>query len=237
MEYCWLSNKELCPGFTNRDPVPLPDFRPPVFVRWLVALMIVLLPVSAMLLRRRQAKVVQRIGGIAGIAGGAFWLFVLFSSEWVDDSPFSIFIIAPFLMALGAAGMATLWRRGLFGSFALWFSMFGAIILAEGVVVSDWFGRDEGWGMLMLGLLVHTTGLFLFGLVNLKRRVLSRWNALPLIVGLFGGPLPLAFIFLISDTSDIPVGVLLGVLGGGWVLLGGLILRSQKHKKRADLEP
>ena len=102
--------------------------------------------------------------------------------------------------------------------------MLGAISLALGSLVSEWFGNDAGWGLMILGILAQSAGLFLFGLANLKGRVLRRWNALPLVVGLFGGLVPLALSFLMPESSDLPFALLIGALGGGWVLMGGLLL-------------
>jgi len=242
IEYCGMPDKELCSGFTNRDPVPLPDTRPPVLVRWLVALLLVILPVGAMLLRRRRAVMVRRIGGWAGIVGGATWIYGLILSEWSDDEFVFVFMLLPFLMALGTAGLAALWPATTqpshtFGRFALWFSMFGAISLSLGSVVSEWFDNDAGWGLLLVGLLAHAIGLFLFGLVNLKSRVLSRWNALPVMVGLFSVLVPLVLSILLPESSNLPFELLFGILGGGWVLLGGLLLRSQTPEERTDLAP
>jgi predicted amidohydrolase YtcJ len=231
-EYCWMINKELCPGFRNRDPVSLLDLRPPVPVRWLAVLLIILLPLGVMLLRRRRAAMVRRIGGLTGIAGGAIWLSNMLSPEWSDEGTIFLFILPAFLMALGIAGLAALWRGRAFGAFALWVSMLGAISLAQGSIASEWFRNDAGWLLIVLGVLAHTIGLFLFGLVNLKGRVLPRLNALPLIVGLFGGPVPVVLSNFTSESSDLPWLMLLGVLGAGWVLLGVLLLRSQTPEER-----
>ena len=145
-------------------------------------------------------------------------------------------MLPPIFMALGVAGLASLWRGCLLGSLALWLSIIGANTLAQGILVSEWFRSNAGWGMLFLGSLAHTIGLFLFGLVNLKGRVLHRWNALPLVVGLFGGLVPFALSFFIPEQSDLPWWMLLAVLGVGWLLLGGLMLRSQSHEERIGLE-
>lgn len=235
-EYCGVRDKELCPGFTNRDPVPLSDTRPPVIVRWLVALLVVLSPLGAMLLRKRRAALVRRVGGWTGIASGAILLYALFLTEWADDDSLTMLILLLFLIALGVAGLAALWRSGAFGLIGLRLSILGAIALALGAIVSEWFRNDAGWGLIMLGLLAYTIGMFLFGLANLKARVLVRLNALPLVVSLFGMPVPIALSFFVSDSSDLPWQMMLAALGGGWLLLGALLLRSQTPEERGDLE-
>jgi hypothetical protein len=129
-----------------------------------------------------------------------------------------------------------LWRSGAFGLIGLRLSILGAIALALGAIVSEWFRNDAGWGLIMLGLLAYTIGMFLFGLANLKARVLVRLNALPLVVSLFGMPVPIALSFFVSDSSDLPWQMMLAALGGGWLLLGALLLRSQTPEERGDLE-
>jgi predicted amidohydrolase YtcJ len=235
-EYCGLRDKELCPGFTNREPVPLPDHRPPVIVRWLAALLVVLVPVGAMLLRRRQATLVRRVGGWAGIASGTILLAALFLSEPADDSAFIVLLLLFFPIALGVAGLAALWRGGIFGTFALWFSLLGAIVVVLGGIMLEWFDNESAWWLFLVGGPAYAIGLSLFGLANLKGRVLTRLNALPLAVGLFGGIAPVALGFLLPESSDFPWQMILGVLGSGWLLLGVLLLRSQAPDERSDLE-
>lgn len=241
IEYCGTRDNELCPGFTNRDPVPLPDTRPPVFVRWLVALLIVILPVGVMFQRRRRPAIIRRIGGLSGMMGGAIWLYILLRGVFLFEALAAAFLLPPFLMAMGTAGLASLWptstrRRLAFGRFTLWFAMIGAIALALSSVLIDWFGNGDGWWLTGLGILAHTVGLFLFGLVNLKGRVLRRWNALPLVVGLFSLLVPLALVIgnAVPESSDLPLELLIGILGGGWVLMGGLLLLSQTPKEATN---
>ena len=99
IEYCKSTEADLCPGFSNRDPVRLPDTRPPVAVRWLVAVLLISLPLTAMLLRRRQAAKVLLLGAWAGIVAGIIWLGFLIASEWLDDDSFALIMIPAFLMA------------------------------------------------------------------------------------------------------------------------------------------
>ncbi|UCG26099.1 MAG: amidohydrolase family protein [Chloroflexota bacterium] len=236
-EYCRPTDHGLCPGFINREPVPLPDHRPPVIVRWLAALLVVVIPVGAMLLRKRRAPLVRRVGGWAGIASGAILLVTLFLSESADDSAFIVLLLLFFPIALGVAGLAALWRGGIFGTFALWTSLLGAVAVALGGIMSEWFDNESAWQLFILGGPAYAIGLSLFGLANLKGRVLTRLNALPLAVGLLGGIAPVVLGFLLPESSDFPWQMILGVMGGGWLLLGVLLLRSQTVEEKSALEP
>jgi len=96
-------------------------------------------------------------------------------------------------------------------------------VVALGVAfVSEWFEWDAGWFLLILGLLIHTLGLVLFGLANLRARLLPRLNWLPLAAGLIGGPIPLVVAFWIAPDTDWPLWLMVGGLGLGWIALGAL---------------
>ncbi len=220
IEYCRQPGDDLCPGFSNRAPVSLNDTRPPVVVRWVVVFLIAAFPLAAMFARRRLPDLIRRVGVVAGLVGGASWAGIALSPEWVGETYFVIlFMLPPFLMGLGTAGLASLWRNGRFGSFALWLSVLGVVAVSEGTLANEWFRVDWGWLLMTAGLLSHTIGLFLFGLTNLRVRVFRRWNGLPIILGLFGGPVPLTLSFVVGESSDLSFLMVLGVLGIGWILL------------------
>jgi predicted amidohydrolase YtcJ len=233
-EYCRATDADLCPGFTNRDPVRLPDTRPPVVVRWLVAVLLAAFPLTAMFLRRQRTAIVGSIGAGAGIVAGTFWLAFLIAFDRLDDDSFVLIMIPTFLMALGTAGIATQWKQGRLGRFGLWLALLGAIAFSEAAVVSEWFRSELGWGLFMLGVLAHMAGLTLFGFANMKGRVFPRGNELPLVVGLATGLVPLGMGLIFQDDSDLPFKIILGGLGVGWLLMGGLLLatrRAQDHEE------
>jgi hypothetical protein len=229
IEFCATGQADLCPGFTNRPPVLPADLRPPVPVRWLVLILFSLVPLVAMLIRRRYPDLVRRAGGAAGLLGGLAWVAMLFSPAWLTDTFFILFFMLPaFLMALGAAGLAAISPPGRLAGFGLWSAALGAGTMSTGGVLSEWFRLDAGWFVLMIGILAHTIGLVLFGIANLRVRVLQRWNGLPILMGLFGGVIPLGSSLGLGYESDLPLYLLLGVLGGGWILLGGQLLFAKK---------
>ncbi len=225
-EYCWPSSQELCPGFTNRKPVPIPDLRPPVLVRWMGTVLFALLPIGMMLLRKRNFKLIWKIGGWAGVISGVSWLVYLTFS---GDSSNALMMLPPFLMAMGVAGLAALLPQGKLGKFCLWMALIGAIFFSEGMVLGEWFRSDVGWALFVLGLLSHTIGLFLFGLVNLKGDLLTRWKVIPMVVGLFGGPIPFGLGFSIFENSDLPFNLMIAVLGMGWFLMGLLMIKARSN--------
>ncbi len=236
-EYCRPAVAELCPGFANRNPAPLPDTRPPVFVRWLVAVLLAALPPAGLMLGRRDrwAIGVRRLGGASGVIAGGIWLVILFNERWIDDSIILLFLLPPFLMALGVAGIAAGARPGKLGWLGLALAMLGAITISEGSVVGDWFQSDAGWGMFLFGLLAHAMGLFLVGLANLQGRMLPWFNALPILIGLLGGPVPLGLSFILPESSDFPFQLLLIALGGGWVMVGGILLLASRAAIAAEI--
>ena len=233
IEYCKSTEADLCPGFSNRDPVPLPDTRPPVAVRWLVAVLLISLPLMAMLLRRRQAARVLLIGAWAGIMAGILWLGFLISFQWLDDDSFALIMFPAFLMAMGTARIASRWKQGRLGAIGLWLALVGAISFSEGGVVGDWFQGDLGWGLFMLGMLAHMIGLTMFGLANIRGRVFPRGNALPLVMGLLTGLIPLGLSFALPYESELPLIMIIVGLGVGWLLMGILLLAARREEDHA----
>jgi hypothetical protein len=81
--------------------------------------------------------------------------------------------------------------------------------------------------MFLLGLLIQSLGLFLFGIANLRRRIFPRWNAIPLLAGLIGGLAQVALSFILPENSDLPFTLMVIGLGFGWVMMGGMILTTR----------
>ena len=69
-EYCAANQSALCPDYSNRVPVPLPDARPPKPVSWFIAVLMLALPVGVLVLGRSQPDLVIKIGGLSGIGSG-----------------------------------------------------------------------------------------------------------------------------------------------------------------------
>ncbi len=231
-EHCAPSAASLCPNYTARALAPLPDYRPPVPVRWLALLAVVGLPLGTVGWRfwpGVSRQFLARLGGLAGVLGGLSWLAVwsLSSGDGQDQWSF-LLVFATTLIGVGAVGLSTLGRLGRLGGVGLAGAVLG--IVAIGIAfVSEWFAWEAGWYLLILGLLVHTVGLMLFGLANLKTRLLPHLNFLPLIIGPLGGPLPLVASFWLAPNTDWPLWLMVICLGLGWMALGALTLLSARR--------
>jgi hypothetical protein len=226
VEFCPAVDSDLCPGYTSRTPVSLPDTRPPVVVRWIAAVLLVGLPMAAMLLRRRRGDLLPKIGSLAGILAGIVWLVALLSPEFMDTIPVVLLMITGFLMSLGIVGIATLWKYGKLGAIGLWTAFLGAVVFSEAAVIGEWFLSDLGWGMFLVGILAHMAGLALFGVANLRGRVFRYANAIPLVMGMLGGA-GFGLLFLLADNADPPFFMILLSLGAGWVSMGWLLLKAR----------
>ena len=78
-----------------------------------------------------------------------------------------------------------------------------------------WIGSEIGWMLFLLGFLIMSIGLVLFGVAAVRANELPRWRALPLMVGVAG---LMAFLFgpFLVAAADL----LLTLIGVGWILLG-----------------
>jgi hypothetical protein len=102
------------------------------------------------------------------------------------------------------------------------------------VLAMAWFEWWPAWAGLLLGVMAHGLGLALFGLAALRQRTWGRLGLVPLVAGLLGGLLPLPLSGLVGESSPFPVWLLAFGLGGGWVLLGGLVVwQSRPARARA----
>ena len=228
-EYCAGSGRDLCPGYVSRIPTPLPDLRPPVPIRWLTAILIVLVPLGLGLWGGHGRAFNALVGGVAGAIGGVLWIAAWWWSQGDWSGGEWLLIFVPALFALGVVGLLSIGRHTWLTRLSLIVTGLGAIAVAEGALASAWFKYDAGWMVMILGLLSHTVGLALFGLANLKTRIWPRLNAVPLIVGLFGGPVPFGLSFLLPQGTEWPLWMLVFVLGGGWLVMGGLLLIARPN--------
>ena len=89
------------------------------------------------------------------------------------------------------------------------------------------------WLLMMLSMLLHTFSFSLFGILCLKQRVLSRWNGLPLFLGLpfslyfFVGLLGIGLQESHFYLSERIIGLtLFTIFGLGWMLLGQIFFQD-----------
>ncbi|MCJ7677179.1 MAG: hypothetical protein MUO35_05610 [Anaerolineales bacterium] len=150
-----------------------------------------------------QSRKVAQWGGAAFMLGNLFFLVNklnemsrLFLSRSMEDviSGRDVLPIIIGQIAMIVGFVAYLWvyapRAGRFGKNALRLFCGGGILLALGHVsfmpVAQTPGESYLFLLVILGLAVMLAGLILFGIVNLRRPILGRWQWLPLVTGLMG---------------------------------------------------
>ena len=225
-EYCAAGQPDLCPGYANRVPEPLPDLRPPEPVSWLIAGLVVVLPAVFIRGGRSRRKLFITIAGAAGILTGLllFGIYLLTGSDsaWLEWAN----ILALVFLILSASGMTLLKRssRGIVSLLAV--TILGAIIAVEAAILSVWLKQDSLWPLLLVGGFLLLLGLLLFGLANLKARIFPRLNWVPLAAGLLSvSMLVWAQVRNSSQLeTNVPMLLYLVILGSGWVVMGILLL-------------
>ena len=89
----------------------------------------------------------------------------------------------------------------------------------------SWPGAMIGWGLFLLGCPVVPMGLVLFGLAALRAKLLPRWNAAPLIIGLLSafGPALAAVGSRWGTSFEQGFACFMLSLGLGWIVLGYIL--------------
>ena len=226
-EYCAPGQADLCPGYTNRIPAPLPDLRPPEPVSWLIAVLAVGLPVVLIRGGRSRRKLLINIAGAAGILTGLllFGIAALTGSgsaflEWAN-------ILALVFLIISASGMTLLQRSSRVVVSLLAFTILGAVIAVEAVIFSVWLKYESFWPALLVGGFMLLLGLLLFGIANLKAQIFPRLNRVPLTASFLS--LSFLAVSMLRNSSsqpeaDLPMLLYLISLGSGWVIMGVLLL-------------
>jgi predicted amidohydrolase YtcJ len=233
VEFCHAQHPGLCPGYVPRTPLPLPDLRPPLPVRWLVALFVAALPASAGLgLRRASLRPrLRRLGSLAALVGGALWVWLWawamrFSPASTRDLLLWPLLAAGTLLALAVVGLAAAARPTRLGGLALLIAGLGIVIMPLGYLTSLWLDWDPGWLFIFVGLFLHGLGLVGFGLAHLRPPRPSALGGLSLAAGILGALLPLALGVVLRD-SEWQIIVLGLALGLGWMALGLLLWKTK----------
>jgi hypothetical protein len=227
-EYCSPDHPQLCNDYLNRIPVPLPDTRPPVFIRWLVSILIVLiLPALRAFGNSKKAAMIQ-LGGVAGILGGILWTTFFLNELYATNSVWLVLLALVCLMAC-MMGIWFLERNTKITRFSLIVIGLGLVLLAGSFITGEWFGVDNAWFALILGLLSQMIALIILGLANLKARLFSHLNWIPLATGI----LSLLTALLLSSVSlwglNWPVLMFVLIFGAGWLMMGVLLLKTRSR--------
>jgi len=223
-EYCSPDHSQLCNGFSNRTPVPLPDTRPPLLIRWLVSILIILILPALRVFGNSKKDALIQFGGAAGILGGILWTTTFFLSELYATNSVWLVLLALVCLMACMMGIWFLERNTRITRFALIVIGLGFVLLAGSFIAGEWFGRDNAWFALILGLLSEIIALIILGLSNLKARIFPRLNWIPLTMGV----LPLLTSFMLSSISlwgrDWRMLIFALIFGAGWLTMGVLLL-------------
>lgn len=94
-------------------------------------------------------------------------------------------VLGQMLFVVGLLGLRAGYaeRSGALGTGLLWVAVVGGAVSLGGMIAMN--STDVGWAAWLLGLLVMTLTLAIFGVVAMRRKVFSRWNFAPLLAGVF----------------------------------------------------
>ena len=230
-EFCAPNQSALCPGYSNRLPTPLPDTRPPEPISWLIAILVIALPIGFIQRGRSNRSLFIKAAGASGILSGLF-LFAMYplveSNSAVQEW---IILLALVFLTISAAGMMLLKRSARAIAILLIVMILGAVITVEGAIVSVWLGQDEYWPIMLFGGFLLLVGMLLFGLANLRARIFPRLNWVPFLTSLLS--LFSLVLLLLRDFSqpeyNFPLLAYLIILGSGWAIMGILLLPAKEE--------
>ena len=181
-----------------------------------------------------------RWSGLAAMLGGMLWMVLmsLAALEGPTEGAYSRMNTASLLLLMG--GLVGFHARqqsrsGTLGLAGFVVSFVALTLMFVGNVIESWIsdlifadvqpgefkpGAHAGWGTFLVGLVLLSVGLVLFGIATIRAKVLPRWSrVLPLITGLL---LALGFLVALS-IGEWGFGVTVLSLGLGWMLLGYVV--------------
>ena len=179
---------------------------------------------------RKGIPMTLRLAGLAAIIGGALWTVVLVlaslsSAEGLEKVPLTLLLVAGIALLAGLAGLSAFQFRhypgGTWVSFLL--PVVGLILMTVGIATHALTsqpnsGMEEGPFLAFLfGLMLTLAGSFVFAIVTIRTRALSRIAAAVLAAG------AIACFPAILDVTHAPALVVFaaGILFGlGWIGLG-----------------
>lgn len=175
-----------------------------------------------------------RLGGLAAVVGGLLWAAGAYvggtqgGTQGGDPglSETLFFASTPLLLA-GIFGMYARYGRETRGMGRTGFAQAaaGLLLLALALGAGLFAGVEGSAGATFFGLIILALGLSLVGMESLKHRLLPRWNALPLAMGLL---LPLATVAAPVGTVRLVLSVLFGI---AWLPLGALIFSGRPRDR------
>lgn len=141
------------------------------------------------------------LAALAALLGGALWLALNFAlvGAWERGNNFPTYeflnALRPLPLALFAFAMYGLYRRVNVGRIGFFISLAGLALLAAGAAIEFWIGggvRDgdvdtlslAGWLTYLVGYVVLSIGLIVFGIAFYQTRVWGAFRFVPLITGI-----------------------------------------------------
>jgi len=138
------------------------------------------------------------------------------------------------LLLVGMIGLYLRYRKAInsFGKFGLIVGVLGGVISLGAAIPLFTNGPDWSWTAWMVGTLLYFLGLVVFGIAAVRDKLLPRWNALPILTGIW---IPILFIVTFQmdweATEYISLGAFLLTAIG---LAGlGLLLKSDIYEEAA----
>lgn len=185
--------------------------------------------------------------GVAAVLGGLIWMafhiwYVVTDIDVADltVAPANLrVLIVPVLLFIG-----TLWALhqalGASGSVktSLIVAIVGLALMAIGLLGIAFLGVGAMWLVGILGELVTSIGLLIFGIANLRDGILPRFNFLPLLMVLVY--LPSWMVDPGNLSPPLPphwTEWLAAVYGLGWVVLGVLLLWQRAIRPQTAVQP
>jgi hypothetical protein len=202
-----------------------------------------------------REKFVKLSGWALALGGIGFVLGLLASSlpeifnsysprSWIIDpdifaARYLLYIMGSILISVGYIGLFLRYgeKVGLMGRFWLALGMLSGIIAAVGGIGLSITDSNPWWSLFFFGTIAQFLSLAFFGMVNLGRRALPRWNILPVLSGLWLPLLAIASIIVERVSGrfvEMPVIAVLVALGLTLVGLFGLGYLLQSDSQPSD---
>jgi hypothetical protein len=135
--------------------------------------------------------------------------------RYANAAEFPLIVMGLLLLSAGFIGLYLRYGQssGGFGRLSLGLGALSGAASALGAIGLGLFDSDPWWSLFFFGMVFQYLGLALFGLANLRRKALPRWNGLPLLAGVWVPAFTLAS--LIIEQAR-----------GGWVELPEAVFMS-----------
>jgi hypothetical protein len=150
---------------------------------------------------RNSSNLVARLGGLAAVLGGALWAAKAFydrhdAPPWPTDMTDDLSFVVPLLFLVGLVGLYARCRGRLreweaMSSAAFAGGVIGSLGSIVGMVttvleVGPLWWQGISWWMFLFGFFLMNLGLVFLGNSLVQTGALSRWRALPLLIGALG---------------------------------------------------